>query len=68
MEPSGTRPFRPPVARYEEMSADHLLERAAAAWPDKTGVIDGERRFSFANLDGAATRSLPSLESFLVDL
>lgn len=33
---------------------DSILRRAANRWPDRPGVIDADRRYSFAELDAAA--------------
>ena len=40
---------------------DSILERAAAAWPDRTAVIDADVRYTFAELDARANRIAAAL-------
>jgi acyl-CoA synthetase (AMP-forming)/AMP-acid ligase II len=44
-------PIRPSIAPYEAMPLQELLRRAARRLPDKVAVIDGERRFTYRQLD-----------------
>jgi len=39
-----------------------LLERSAARWPDKTALVSGERRLSYAELHQQATRLAARLQ------
>lgn len=59
----GFVPFAPErVAAYREKGfwtgdpLDSVLRDAAAAWPDRTAVVDPEHRYSFAELDALADR------------
>ncbi len=52
---------RASIAPYSPEPAQRLLERAAAEWPSETAVVDGERAFTFAELDAAAGRLAAAL-------
>jgi fatty-acyl-CoA synthase len=64
--PAGTAPATsPPVAQAVHLS--HLtplafLERTASAFPDRTAVVDGERRFTWAELRERARRLAVALQ------
>ncbi len=45
------------------MLAGEILRRAAGRFPDKTALIEGERRMSFAEFDRAADRAAAALAS-----
>jgi 4-coumarate--CoA ligase len=53
--------FREPIPNYEHIPLQVYLERAAAQWPDKVAVIDGERRVTYAEL-------LSQAQSFAIGL
>ncbi|MGE5666599.1 MAG: AMP-binding protein, partial [Betaproteobacteria bacterium] len=38
----------PPRFDYEPLTPTAFLQRAARVFPDRTGVIDGERRFTWS--------------------
>ncbi|ETT28252.1 benzoate-CoA ligase [Rhodococcus aetherivorans] len=44
------------VARARRHSVSDLLHRSAQRYPDKTAVVDGDRRFTFAEFDRVVTR------------
>ena len=44
-------PLRPSLAPYEAYPLFDVLRRTASRIPDKTAVIDGNRSFTFAQLD-----------------
>lgn len=49
------------VAHARQHSVGDLLRRTALRHPDKLGVVDGERRFSFAEFDRAVNRAANAL-------
>ena len=49
-------PLRPSLAPYEEYPLFDVLRRTASRIPDKTAVIDGDRTFTFAQLDEQSDR------------
>ncbi|SNT46822.1 AMP-binding protein [Rhodococcoides kyotonense] len=58
-----TRPPDPVLAQsfrdggyWIDRPVGYFLERAASAIPDAVAVVDGDRRFSFADIDADATR------------
>jgi acyl-CoA synthetase (AMP-forming)/AMP-acid ligase II len=55
--------FRASLAPYEEYPLQGLLQRAAARYPDKVALIDGERRFTFRQLDAFSDRFAAALAS-----
>ncbi len=52
---------RASIAPYNPEPAQRLLERAAERWPTETAIIDGDRRFTFAELDTAAGKLAAAL-------
>ena len=49
-------PIRPSVGPYEEYPLQELLRRTAARMPEKVAVIDGDRRFTYRQLDDHSDR------------
>jgi len=68
-KPGGGGPWPRPVRRHRSTNAANsapltplsFLARAAAVYPDKTAVIHGERRFSYAELDRRVRRLASAL-------
>ena len=54
-------PLRHSIAPYESYSLDELLRRTASRVPTKTAIIDGERRFTYKELDSYADRFAAAL-------
>ena len=52
---------RPSLAPYHPEPVQRLLEQAAVRWPDAVAIVDGERRFTFAELDAYAGRFASAL-------
>ena len=52
---------RSSLAPYSPEPVQRLLQEAAARWPDETAVVDGERRFTFAELDAYSGRFASAL-------
>ena len=52
---------RASLAPYHPEPVQRLLEQAAARWPDETAIIDGERRFTFAELGAYSGRFASAL-------
>ncbi len=55
--------IRESLAPYEVYPLQDLLSRAASRLPDKVGVIDGDRTFSFAQLDEHASKLAAALSN-----
>ena len=55
---------RPSLAPYSRFPVQELLRRTAARLPEKTAVIDGERRFTFRQLEEYSGRLGGALASF----
>ena len=55
---------RPSLAPYPRFPVQELLRRTAARLPEKTAVIDGERRFTFRQLEEYSGRLGAALASF----
>ena len=53
--------IRESLAPYEVYPLQDLLSRASSRLPDKVGVIDGDRTFSFAQLDEHSSRLAAAL-------
>ena len=51
----------PNLANYVPLTPAAFLERSAAAFPDKTAVIDGERRFSYRDFRERSRRLASAL-------
>ena len=49
------------LAPYNPEPVQRLLQQAAAQWPDGTAVVDGDRRFTFADLDAYSGRFASAL-------
>ena len=54
-------PLRPSLAPYEAYPLFEVLQRTAARLPDKTAVIDGDRTFTFSQLDYQSDRFAAAL-------
>ena len=54
-------PLRPSLAPYEAYPLFEALQRTASRLPDKTAVIDGDRTFTFAQLDDQSDRFAAAL-------
>ena len=54
-------PLRPSLAPYEAYPLFQVLQRTASRLPDKTAVIDGDRTFTFAQLDDQSDRFAAAL-------
>lgn len=54
-------PGRPSIARYHASPVQAFLHQAARRWPRKIAVIDGDRRFTFSELDARSTRLAAAL-------
>ena len=52
---------RSSLAPYSPEPVQRLLEQAAARWPDETAIVDGERRFTFAELEAYSGRFASAL-------
>jgi peroxiredoxin len=50
-------------ANYTPLTPISFLKRAAGMWPDKTAVIDGERRFTYAQFHERCRRLAQALEN-----
>ena len=53
--------FRESIPNYEHIPLQAYLERAAAQWPDKVAVIDGDRSVTYAEM-------LSQAQSFAIGL
>ena len=60
-------PFRPSLAPYETYPLFEALQRTASRLPDKTAVIDGDRTFTFAQLDEQSDRFATALAGLDVE-
>ena len=60
-------PLRPSLAPYEAYPLFEALQRTAARLPDKTAVIDGNRTFTFAQLDDQSDRFAAALSGLGVE-
>ena len=60
-------PLRPSLAPYEAYPLFEVLQRTASRLPDKTAVIDGDRTFTFAQLDDQSDRFAAALSSLGVE-
>ncbi len=49
------------IGSYEEIPFQALLQRAAERWPDKTAIIDGDNRASYAELLDRSNRLASAL-------
>ena len=49
------------IRPYEEIPFQALLRRAAGQWPDKTAIIDGDNRASYAELLDRSNRLASTL-------
>ena len=54
-------PLRPSLAPYEEYPLYDVLRRTASRLPDKTAVIDGDRIFTFKQLDDQSDKFASAL-------
>ena len=54
-------PLRPSLAPYEVYPLFEVLQRTASRLPDKTAVIDGDRTFTFAQLDDQSDKFAAAL-------
>ena len=54
---------RPSLAPYPEMPVQDLLSRSAERLPDKTAVIDGDRTFTYRQLEEMSDRFASALAS-----
>ena len=52
---------RPSLAPYNPEPVQRLLRQAAEQWPDETAIVDGDRRFTFAELDDCSGRFASAL-------
>jgi len=52
---------RASLAPYNPEPVQHLLQEAAERWPDETAIVDGDRRFTFAELDAYSGRFASAL-------
>ena len=50
-----------PLAPYNPEPVQHLLAQSAERWPDETAIVDGEPRFTFAELDAYSGRFASAL-------
>ena len=70
-KPTGARPCppfsRPSLAPYEEYPLFDVLRRTAARLPYKTAVIDGDRSFTFAQLDALSDSFAAALSALGVE-
>jgi acyl-CoA synthetase (AMP-forming)/AMP-acid ligase II len=57
------REARASLASYESYPFQRVLQRTADRLPDKVAVIDGERRFTYRDLDGHSSRLAAALAS-----
>ena len=55
--------LRASLAPYQAYPLQQLLQRAATRWPNKVAVIDGERYFTFPQLDAYSDRVAAALAS-----
>ena len=60
-------PLRPSLAPYEAYPLFEALQRTASRLPDKTAVIDGDRTFTFAQLDDQSDRFAAALSGLGVE-
>ena len=60
-------PLRPSLAPYEAYPLFEVLQRTASRLPNKTAVIDGDRTFTFAQLDGQSDRFAAALSGLGVE-
>ena len=56
-------PLRPSLAPYREYPLQEILQRTAIRLPQKVAVIDGERRFTYRELDRSSDRFAAALLS-----
>ncbi len=49
------------LAPYNPEPVQRLLAQSAERWPDETAIVDGERRFTFAELDAYSGRFASAL-------
>ncbi len=54
-------PGRPSLAPYAVKPVQQLLTDAAATWPDRVAIIDGDREFTFSALDTHSDRLAAAL-------
>ena len=59
--------LRRSLAPYESAALQELLARAAARWGDKTAVIDGERTFTYSDLDALSDKFAAALAGLGVE-
>ncbi len=52
---------RASIAPYNPEPVQRLLERAAVLWPSETAIIEGDRRFTFAEIDAASGKLASAL-------
>ena len=52
---------RASLAPYNPEPVQRLLQQAAEQWPDETAIVDGDRRFTFAELDAHSGRFASAL-------
>ena len=53
---SSPTPLRPSLAPYERYALPQVLRRTASRLPDKVAVVDGERHFTFKQLEDYSDR------------
>ncbi|MCH7842299.1 MAG: AMP-binding protein [Chloroflexi bacterium] len=54
---------RPSMAPYPEEPVQELLKRVAERLPDKTAVIDGDRTFTYGQIEDLSNRFASALAS-----
>ena len=52
---------RSSLAPYNPEPVQRLLQQAAVRWPDETAIVDGDRRFTFAELEAHSGRFASAL-------
>ena len=60
-------PLRPSLAPYEAYPLFEVLQRTASRLPDKIAVIDGDRTFTFSQLDDQSDRFAAALSGLGVE-
>ena len=60
---ANVRPHRGSLAPYQAYPMRELLRRSATRLPEKVAVIDGDRRFTYRELDGYSDRFAAALAS-----